>query len=170
MSKRSEATTSDDDDDMEDTRVIIVLNSDLVRTVQGAETLDELKTLTLSKEEEEEALDPQKDNPGRIALRLKQFRDSKVSVLGHVNHNLLSFLINILLSHKVKSLIMLKKTTEDLSLIDPAMLDVESRMTLQTSKQILRDRSIEESRDPESQDIFVYQPSRAERSHLEERF
>ncbi len=161
-----------DGDDPDDTRVIIVLNSDFVRTVQGVDTLDELTQLSLSPEEQARELDVHNMHsaPGRIALRLKHFRDSRVSVLGHVNHNLLSFLVNVLLSHKVKGLIMLKKTTDDLSLIDPASLHMEDRMQLATTKQILRDEQVERSTDPDSQEIFVYEPSRAERSFLEERF
>jgi hypothetical protein len=161
---------NNNNDHDDDTRVIIVLNTDQVRTVQGVDTLDELKQLTLNAEEQAQELDPQKDTPGRIALRLKQFRDSRVAVLGHTNHNLLSFLVNILLSHKVKSLIMLKKTREDLSLLDPEKLNVEDRMQLETRKQIIRDEQIASQRDPDSQDIFVYEPSRAERTFLEERF
>jgi cytoplasmic iron level regulating protein YaaA (DUF328/UPF0246 family) len=162
--------TNKNDDEEDDTRVIVVLNTDVVRTIQGVDTLDELRMLNLNSEEERDELDPQKDTPGRIALRLKQFRDSKVSVLGHVNHNLLSFLVNVLLSHKVKSIVMLKKTNQDLSLIDPSELDIEQRMTLQTTKQILRDEQEQELTDPDSQEIFVYKPSRAERNFLEERF
>lgn len=161
-----------DQDNPDDTRVIIVLNSDYVRTVQGVDTLDELTQLTLTPEEQSRELDAQNTStaPGRIALRLKHFQDSRVSILGHVNHNLLSFLVNVLLSHKVKGLIMLKKTTDDLSLIDPASLVMEDRMQLATTKQILKDEYVKSQIDPDSQEIFAYEPSRAERTFLEERF
>jgi hypothetical protein len=54
--------------------------------------------------------------------------------------------------------------------LDPEKLNVEDRMQLETRKQIIRDEQIASQKDTDSQDIFVYEPSRAERTFLEERF
>jgi hypothetical protein len=119
------------------TKVIVVLNTDTVRTIQGVHNKDELPTISIDEGGDEEK------KPGRIALRLKHIPDANVSVIGHTDHNMLSFVMNILLSHKLKSIVILKKS------------DIPEQR---------------EDEDSDKQDILMYEPSRAERSYLEERF
>jgi hypothetical protein len=126
----SKAQTEDDK-----TKVIVVLNTNAVRTIQGIHGKDELPTIAIDENSDEDK------KHGRIALRLKQIPEANVSVIGHTDHNMLSFVMNILLSHKLKSIVVLKKVDEE-------------------NKQ----------NDTEKQDILMYHPSRAERSYLEERF
>jgi hypothetical protein len=117
------------------TKVIVVMNTNAVRTIQGIHGKDELPTIAIDENSDEDK------KHGRIALRLKQIPEANVSVIGHTDHNMLSFVMNILLSHKLKSIVVLKKVDEE-------------------NKQ----------NDTEKQDILMYHPSRAERSYLEERF
>lgn len=129
LAKKLEPEPSDE------TKVIIVLNTDTVSTVQGPETVQELHTVPI----------PHQPDTGNIALRLHHFEQDNVSVLGHVDSNLLSFVMNILLSHNVKSIVMLKKKS--------APIKMEQPLT-----------------EEEKQGIMVYEPSKAERHSLEERF
>jgi hypothetical protein len=122
----------------ETTKVIVVLNTDTVRTIQGVHNKDQLPTITIQDKDDEE----EEKNPGRIALRMKHMNEANLSVIGHVDHNLLSFVMNVLLSHQLKSIVMLKKS----------------------------EKSLEKIEDTEKQEIFVYEPPRAERDYLEGRF
>ncbi|KAL0482434.1 hypothetical protein AKO1_000476 [Acrasis kona] len=117
------------------TSVIVVLNTDNLRTIQGPQSKDDLMMVSMDKSSEAQ--------DDRIALRLKHYPDSNVSVTGHVDHNLLSFVMNILLSHRLKSIVIMKKSN-----LQP----------------------LQNEEDDDVQDIFAYKPSKAERTNLEERF
>lgn len=85
------------------------------------------------------------ESVGRVGIKLSEIPDSNVSVVGHVDHNLLSFVANILMSHNLKSIIMLKKRKPPVKLLES------------------------QKKEDEEEEIFVYKPSRAERTFLEER-
>jgi hypothetical protein len=81
------------------TKVILLLNSDVVRPIQTPER-DSLQLTTAP---------PDELQHGNIAVEIaRQFPET--SIISHVDHNLLSFLMNVLIKNKVSSVVMVKKT------------------------------------------------------------
>jgi len=142
-----------------ETKVIVVLNSDLVRTAEGDITHEQLPTISdssgngngtlIGTDEETSALIPGASTHN-IGLRLAHFPREQLSVIGQVDSNLLSFVTNVLLSHNVKSIVMMKKSDGNFDALRQALDD--------------------EKTPEEQQGILVYGKSRAEEKNLEERF
>ena len=119
-------------------KVIVVLNSKYIRTLQAADLNEPFYTINVN---DDESL-----KYGKVVLPFKNFENEKLSVLGHINHNLLSFVMNVLLQYNFKSIVMFKYQKPTQNILD----------------------EINEIK-PKKQDIFVYKPSKAERGYLEER-
>eukprot|EP00761_Pharyngomonas_kirbyi_P003313 gb/GECH01003317.1/.p1 GENE.gb/GECH01003317.1/~~gb/GECH01003317.1/.p1 ORF type:complete len:166 (+),score=54.04 gb/GECH01003317.1/:1-498(+) len=134
----------ENDEDGGETKVVVLLNTDQVTTVQTPPEHD-LKTVSLDENNETVSSD------NKIGLPLSNYPESNLSVIGLIDATLLSFVVNVLLSHPFKSIIMLNRT------------DSEKQETQQheTTKQ-------EEEESDEQ--VFQYSPSPAERMALEERF
>ena len=128
------------------TKVILLFNTDSIRSIIGPNSSQELTIVSLNSEKDK----------NQIAVRMKQVSDpsnelNKVSLIGQMDHNLLSFLTNILLAHPIQSLVILRREKPD------------------TRKRVQHVLAKSTEKTP-NDDIFTYAPSRAEREHLEERF
>ena len=127
------------------TKVILLFNTDSIRSIIGPKSRQELTTVSI----------PDSDpNERKISVKFNSSPqiDSTHHVIGQVDQNLFNFMTNILLSHPIQSLVILRREKPDIK------------------KRIEKVAQIKSKKSTENEDIFTYAPSRAEREFLEERF
>ena len=121
------------------TKIILLFNTDTIRSIIGPKNYEELTTTTINDNDK---------NTISVKLNPRSFTEN---IIGQMDQNLLSFMTNILLSHPIQSLVILRREKPDIK------KRIE-KLSKTTKKSI------------PNEDIFTYSPSRAEREYLEERF
>ncbi len=133
------------------TKVVVVLHPDAIRTIEGIESKNDLPFIQISKHLQQKEDDKYQNSPSyqeiknsSISIQIKE--NPQYRTIAQFDGNIISFILNVLLAHKDK----------------PSIIITHPNSSLH--------KQIEQKTEIPPQQIFSYEASKAERKYLEERF